>query len=153
MRGTWYKIKALEGKTRYIAQGCWRSRNYGMLGQINEWLGGLDILAVCEVNRSVKHDGINPEYEESGQLARKCGTTGSLFSSVLLGGLTATWWVKFSWKLFSWWWGIAFVFLQRWYRGLGDKWSHWKQEARNCLFLVESIKCGETQHTKKLSRH
>lgn len=44
---------------------------------------------MCEVNGTVRHDGINPECEKSGQLARKSGATGSLFSSVLPGGMTA----------------------------------------------------------------
>lgn len=48
----------------------------------------LNILVVCEVNGSVRQNGINPGCEESGQLAGNYGATGSLFSSVLPGAVT-----------------------------------------------------------------
>lgn len=48
-------------KTGDIVTGCWGPWNYGMLGRINERLGRLEILILCEVNGRVRHNGKSPE--------------------------------------------------------------------------------------------
>ena len=49
------------GKARDIVTGFWGPWNYGILGRINERLGRLEILILCEVNGRVRHKGKSPE--------------------------------------------------------------------------------------------
>lgn len=76
------------GKARDIVTGFWGPWNYGILGRINERLGRLEILILCEVNGRVRHKGKSPEI----------GGHQTLISSIVPGGVTVKRSVKFSWR-------------------------------------------------------
>lgn len=105
------------GKDQGSVQVRLRPRNYGMLGQIDEWPGSLEIIVLHEVNGSLRHDGINPEHEQSGQPAGRYHWVVTLFVS---GGVAAKRWVKFSWRTVLFWlelWSSVLVFLETWCEG------------------------------------